>query len=544
MMEALYNGVSGIKTNQFGIDVTGNNIANTSTVGFKNAQAEFKDVFYNTTVVAQQRPVASQVGLGSTVAGTAIDFSTGSFQGTDNTFDLAIAGDGFFAVNGGPLAGTYYTRAGQFSVDVNRDLVNTSGYYLMGTTAALSDTTYSEGALKRLGVGASPNALTLEPTSNLAFSDTQTKINLPENLYIPPIATTNVDLKGILTTNQEYNFQDAPLNLVNVEQETIDNKININGTVLDTPNMQKYTPGSDITFTFINPAGNELQTKTKIQQDGSFSINEFDLSELADETGSTEGITFNAMTQMRVEQPVTAKFVVGLQGASGYENKLTINLTRQTPNKPDGGADWDAVATITDPNGNELSSATGVLSFNGMGALTGNTIGTLSNDGTPLSLNLGSFYDPNVPNSGFDGITMQDKPTQTTAVQTDGRKDGVLTNYAMGEDGMIMALFDNGFQAAVARVPLFHFQNDQGLYTEGGVFFSPTSNSGEPFMYAREDGTTYNGSKILGNMLENSNVDLGNEMTMLIVQQRAYEASAKSITTSDQMLQKAINMKN
>ena len=63
-------------------------------------------------------------------------------------------------------------------------------------------------------------------------------------------------------------------------------------------------------------------------------------------------------------------------------------------------------------------------------------------------------------------------------------------------------------------------------------------------MYAKEDGTPYNGSLIKSYMLENSNVSLEREMTMLIVQQRAYEASAKSISTSDQMLQRAINMKN
>ena len=63
-------------------------------------------------------------------------------------------------------------------------------------------------------------------------------------------------------------------------------------------------------------------------------------------------------------------------------------------------------------------------------------------------------------------------------------------------------------------------------------------------MYAKEDGRLYNGYVIKNYMLENSNVDLNREMTMLIVQQRAYEASAKSISTSDQMLQRAINMKN
>ena len=541
MMTALYNGVSGIKTNSIGIDVTGNNIANANTVGFKNSQAEFKDLFYQTAAAMSQNPVASSLGLGTTMATTALDMKQGSFQNTDNAFDYAIGGDGYFAVQKG--GSTYYTRAGQFLLDVNRDMINTSGFYLMGTTAALNEASYSAAALKKLG-SQDTQALTLEPTSNLEFSQTINKITLPTNLYIPPEPTTSVKFRGNLTTKQEYLQQDIELNMINAELSiSEDGKANLKGTLTDTPQLEEYTAGTLVNITFANAAGNMLKAQAKVQDDGSYELNDFDVSTLADEGGGYESLQASATTQGLVAQPSTAKFVAGLHGASGFENTLTINLERELPNPADG-ANWLMDASITDPDGNVLSQTSGVLSFNGFGALTGNTLGPLSNEGAPVNIDFGSLYNPDVPNSGFDGIVMSERTSGIDSQQKDGHADGLFKAYATSEDGTILAVFDNGMQAAVARVPLFHFQNDQGLFSEGGVYFSPTDNSGEAFMYAKEDGTPHNGSVIKSYMLENSNVSLEREMTMLIVQQRAYEASAKSISTSDQMLQRAINMKN
>lgn len=541
MMVALYNGVSGIKTNSIGIDVTGNNIANANTVGFKNSQAEFKDLFYQKTAAMSQNPVVSSLGLGATMAATALDMREGSFQGTDNAFDYAIGGDGYFAVQKG--GNNYYTRAGQFLLDVNRDMVNTSGFYLMGTTAALNQANYSAAALKKLG-SQDTQALTLEPSSNLEFSQTINKITLPTNLYIPPEPTTSVKFRGNLTTKQEYLQQDIELNMMSAELSVSeDGKANLKGRLTDTPQLEKYFAGTLVNITFTSQAGNTLKAQARIQDDGSYELNDFDVSTLADEGGGYESLTTSATTQGLVAQPSTAKFVAGIHGASGFENTLTINLERELPNQPEG-ANWLMNASITDPDGNVLSQASGVLSFNAFGALTANTLGPLSNEGAAVNIDFGSLYNPDVPNSGFDGIVMSERASGIDSQQKDGHADGLFKAYATSEDGTILAVFDNGMQAAVARVPLFHFQNDQGLFSEGGVYFSPTANSGEAFMYAKEDGRLYNGSVIKNYMLENSNVDLNREMTMLIVQQRAYEASAKSISTSDQMLQRAINMKN
>ena len=455
-MTALYNGVSGIKTNSIGIDVTGNNIANANTVGFKNSQAEFKDLFYQRTAAMSQNPVTSSLGLGTTMAATALDMRGGSFQGTDNAFDYAIGGDGYFAVQKGES--TYYTRAGQFLLDVNRDMVNTSGFYLMGTTAALNEASYSAAALKKLG-SQDTQALTLEPSSNLEFSQTINKITLPTNLYIPPEPTTSVKFRGNLTTKQEYLQQDIELNMMSAELSVSeDGKANLKGTLTDTPQLEKYTAGTLVNITFANEAGNMLKAQARIQDDGSYELNDFDVSTLADEGGGYESLQASATTQGLVAQPSTAKFVAGLHGASGFENTLTINLERELPST---GANWLMDASITDPDGNVLSQASGVLSFNGFGALIGNTLGSLSNEGAPVNIDFGSLYNQDVPNSGFDGIVMSERASGIDSQQKDGHADGLFKAYATSEDGTILAVFDNGMQAAVARVPLFHFQNDQ-----------------------------------------------------------------------------------
>lgn len=116
--------------------------------------------------------------------------------------------------------------------------------------------------------------------------------------------------------------------------------------------------------------------------------------------------------------------------------------------------------------------------------------------------------------------------------------EGHVKQFYARNGGKIVAEFDNGTSSTVATLGLFYFQNDQGLEKIGDSLFSETSNSGEVFQLSgRQMGT------ILPSRLEMSNVDATTAMTELIVTQKAYEASARSITTSDQMIQKAINMK-
>lgn len=136
MIRSLYSGVSGMKNHQVRMDVIGNNIANVNTTGFKSSRANFQDVLYQMvrsgsagTAGALGGINPSQVGLGMSVSSITNNMGQGNTQTTGRTLDLAIQGNGWFAVSDG--TNTYYTREGVFYIDSNGDLVNSNGYHLL-----------------------------------------------------------------------------------------------------------------------------------------------------------------------------------------------------------------------------------------------------------------------------------------------------------------------------------------------------------------------------------------------------------------------------
>ena len=137
MVKSLYSGVSGLKTHQQRMDVIGNNIANVNTVGNKADVVTFKDVYYQT----KRSPSAAtatlggvnprQVGYGVQMNTTAANMTQSGYTQSDNIYDMAINGNGFFQVMDG--SGTiYYTRAGIFNIDESGYLVNADGYHVLG----------------------------------------------------------------------------------------------------------------------------------------------------------------------------------------------------------------------------------------------------------------------------------------------------------------------------------------------------------------------------------------------------------------------------
>ena len=113
----------------------------------------------------------------------------------------------------------------------------------------------------------------------------------------------------------------------------------------------------------------------------------------------------------------------------------------------------------------------------------------------------------------------------------------------MGKDGEIIATFDNARTAVIAQMAVYHFVNDQGLMRIGDSQFMESANSGQPQFWVDSDGNTVTGASINSNMLEGSNVQGSIALTDLIIYQRAYEGNAKAITTSDELIKNAINMK-
>ncbi|MEX3621115.1 flagellar basal body rod protein FlgG [Viridibacillus arvi] len=153
MLRSMYSGISGLKNFQTKLDVIGNNIANVNTYGFKKGRVVFKDVFSQTSAGASAPTTTTggtnpkQIGLGAQIAAIDTMHEGGSLQTTNRVLDLAVSGDGFFVVAEKattPATGfinQQYTRAGNFYMDKNGDLVNSDGKYLYGVNNPLNAAT-------------------------------------------------------------------------------------------------------------------------------------------------------------------------------------------------------------------------------------------------------------------------------------------------------------------------------------------------------------------------------------------------------------------
>lgn len=121
---SFFTSLSGLKAAQTDLNVISNNVANTNSTGFKKSRAQFGDLF----AAAPTQATSSVAGQGVRLNGITQQFTQGTLQSTDKTLDLAIAGDGFFAVRGQPPRGDLtFTRNGAFSVNSDREVVDTIG---------------------------------------------------------------------------------------------------------------------------------------------------------------------------------------------------------------------------------------------------------------------------------------------------------------------------------------------------------------------------------------------------------------------------------
>ena len=157
--------LSGLNAAQKDLDVTSNNIANVSTTGFKKSRAEFGDVYTN-SVFSNSR---TTVGSGVQTEVVSQQFSQGSIESTDNSLDLAISGEGFFALTSGDSKDKIYSRAGNFQIDERGFVVNQNGYNLQVYPVNKDGTVSSQS---------------LDSTTNLQIPTTAGKPTATENVTI------------------------------------------------------------------------------------------------------------------------------------------------------------------------------------------------------------------------------------------------------------------------------------------------------------------------------------------------------------------------
>src|SRR5690554_4751351 len=128
----------------------------------------------------------------------------------------------------------------------------------------------------------------------------------------------------------------------------------------------------------------------------------------------------------------------------------------------------------------------------------------------------------------------------TTAPRQDGYTTGSLNGIAMSSDGTLQGSYSNDLVRDLARVTLADFANNQGLVSLGGNLWGETRDSGQPTLGTAETGTF---GRLTSGQVEESNVDLTQELVDMIVQQRNYQANAQSIKTQDALLQTLVNLR-
>ncbi|MDC8784293.1 flagellar hook protein FlgE [Roseateles koreensis] len=181
-------GLSGLNASSKNLDVIGNNIANSSTYGAKSSRAEFQDVYAGALTGAG----TNNVGIGTSLASVAQQFTQGNITTTSSPMDLAINGGGFFQLSDGKSP-VEYSRNGQFKVDRNGYIVNNNQLQLLGYPADGSGT-IQPGLAQALKL----------PTSGIApqvTSKVTTEFNLDSRAAVTTPAAGGIDLKSPLTYN-------------------------------------------------------------------------------------------------------------------------------------------------------------------------------------------------------------------------------------------------------------------------------------------------------------------------------------------------------
>jgi flagellar hook protein FlgE len=234
----------------------------------------------------------------------------------------------------------------------------------------------------------------------------------------------------------------------------------------------------------------------------------------------------------------------------GAIHNLTATFTNTAANN------WDYSLSIpaTDLSGAGATGvlATGTLTFDGNGVLTGDTAttgGTVAgalSDVTAIPITgladgaSNMTFNWNVLNGNSPVLTQVAAANSTTSLHQDGTNSGSLASFSIGADGIITGSFSNGKVQALGQIALASFSNNNGLQLNGDTDFSPTLASGQAVVGVPGAGGL---GTLSGGSLELSNVDIAAEFANLIVAQRGFESDAKAVTTFDQITQDTIALK-
>ena len=505
MLRSLYAGVSGLRNNQVRLDIIGNNIANVNTVAFKAGRVTFKEGFAQLLQGASRPPGDQgginpvQIGLGMQIGSIDQIFNQGNLETTGLNTDVAIQGDSFFVVRKGNQS--FYTRAGNFQVDAEGQLVSpANGFIVQGRM-------YDNG----------------QPLDGIK------DIKLPFGQKVSAKPTTETKLAGNLNASApvfQGDFNDPlvradPIN----EKAWTETQIGVfdsQGTKHDVK-LQMWKTGPNTWDWKIDPIAS-AQT-FEIETDGSSPPSDVELP--TPPSGYEilpENVKVYSTTGVEYISPDDYSFSAGPPAAVQFTASMPSNSMIK-------------VGYFMSPTTATASENTGTFTFDQAGILNTDVIASLNfavPGANPVRMDL-------VLGGGVNGLT-QFASTASTAVLRDqnGYTAGTLQNFSIDRFGLITGFFTNGTTNPLARIVLADFNNPSGLLRIGDNMLQESANSGSGVLGFALEGSQ---SQLTSGALEMSNVDLSQEFTNMIVAQRAFQANGKVVSASDELLQELMQVK-
>lgn len=573
---SMWTGVSGLQTHSKNMNVIGNNLANVSTLGFKAQRMDFNDYLY---LSGSSASGPTQIGAGSSVYAVLGDFSQGALEATNSPTDLAIDGNGYFGVRKPNSDQIFYTRAGDFYFNADRELVNPQGMRLQGwrvDNSASNRLTFKQGAVTLgdegttnesvfVGTG-TPTDIILESWNIVPQRTTSVKFTMGllddaeadrtvgadceytalfdtwDGTAEPPLADTAKSGEAPITVFDESGNEH--MLTVYFDQVTVKNNDDMTNVpagykvyeylVTMNPEEDMRTAPDGTKFAGTKDAG-KLMTGVLVFDSAGRLVNQTAYTYNGNEAPSTNGVMSDkAWSPTKFSSNGLPVFTANWTGqdnastvwqADAEEQIIELNLGA----KATGNwhiADIDPTGTTTpvdvDPNeGDGLTPPT-------------ETLDDVTNDYNSLAL----MVDPEI----MSGATAcnQNKSSLVQDRSQNGYASGILSSYNIDENGVIYGVYNNGVSLPLYQITMYDFHNYQGLRREGGNLYSATSDSGEPRIGAAGD----NGfGETMAYNIENSNVDMTTELVRMITCQRGFQSNSKIITTVDTMLETVIGMK-
>ncbi len=561
---ALQNALSGMVANSEAITVFGDNISNVNTTAFKASRPNFETQISlklgdaSGPIAARGGTNPTQVGLGVNFGSVSRDPTNGAITLTGVNTEMAVEGSGFFVLDDGN--NQVYTRAGNFRLDGDFNLVDTSGARVQGFGVD-TDSNIVEGTLVDVVIPLGTVSIA-QATENVRFTGnlnssgdvaSQAAQLTSAPLFSDPGATVPAVAGDALTTL--HNAAGTPLfatndvitfnNLIKGTNTLQDRTFEINATNTTGSDGFGTTVGDLLAF-FEDVIGIDTAVSggASISAAGEFVID--------GNTGTENDITFDATNIILnagtagASLPFTFTKGQAADGESarttffGFDslgNELTFDVTVVLESKSNSGTDWRFyVQSDSDtPVGRAISS--GTMTFGNDGQILGTT-------GTNIAVDLAGTgaFTPQPIQLQFDSAespltALADEVSSVNPSNQDGFPLGTLVDFSVGGDGTIVGIFSNGQSRNQGRVALANFANAGGLESIGGNRFVTSANVGTPVIVSPGSGGT---GRVIGGALELSNVDVTEEFINLINASTGFRASSRVLSTSDQLIQELL----